>query len=107
MATKKRAAKKTAGKDPETQDLGADGATPEISAKAARKQPMYVASTIHLKGKNKGDDLRVITGGVMLDEIDEELSDDEIDELISLKALRPATTDEIAAAEKRAEEDEE
>lgn len=105
MATKKRSAKKTSELDPNLNPD--DEANKPLTAKAARKVPMFVDSTIHLKGKAKGDELRVITGGVMLDELDEELTEDELDELISLKAIRPATSAEIAAADARADAEKE
>lgn len=104
---KKKTAPKAGAPDPNANPD--DESNKPVTAKAARKQPMFVDSTIHLPGKEDRDGKmtpRVITGGRLLDELDEELTDDQIDELISLKAIRPATQAEIAAADKRAEEEE-
>jgi hypothetical protein len=104
MAGKKKGAAKKAPADQHDPNANPEN-EPALTAKAARKVPMFVDSEIHLPGEGKGGvhQPRVIKGGVMLDELEEELSDDEIDELIALKAIRPATQAEIAAADARAE----
>jgi hypothetical protein len=92
-----------------TLDGTADGEP--LRAKHARKIPMFVDSTVHLPGEEDKEGRQrapiVITGGRMLDEVqddlDEPLDDDQIDELIALRAIRPATQAEIAAADARAE----
>lgn len=112
MSDKKVAAKRTAPKAPKAApaDPSANPAMvePVITAKAARKVPMFIASIVHLPGESKGGKHapKVIKGGVLLDELKEKLTDDEIDELIALKAIRPATSAEIAAADARADESE-
>lgn len=105
-AARKRSAKKGAA-DTDPNLNPDDPSNQPLKAKAARKVPMFVDSEVHLPAKTEGKPHRVIKGGVLLDELEVELDDDEVDELIALKAIRPATPAEIAAADKRAEQEEE
>jgi hypothetical protein len=66
---------------------------------AARRVPMFVDSIYHLMRDGR---LYEIQGGVLLEELDLELTPEEIDEMTAHRALRPATQAELDAADARA-----
>lgn len=67
-----------------------------------REIPLYLDSDAHVMREDERTGhlaTTVIRGGVLVDDTD--LTDDEIDELTALRAIRHATTDEIARLEQK------
>lgn len=67
-----------------------------------RDVQMYVDSDLHVmrKDEDKKSVLKVIQGGVLLDDLDDDaLTDDEIDEFTARRVIRPATPEEVSRLE--------
>jgi hypothetical protein len=64
----------------------------------AEDVPMFLDSDVHVMVEGQ---LTVVRGGRLLSEVEEDLSEDQVDELVARRVVRPATPREIEAAESR------
>lgn len=83
--------------------IGLAAAAAKKGARRARRGDvaMIVDSQVHVMRDNKKGDpeLKVIKGGVLVEDTDPELTEEEIDELTARRVIRPATEAELAAME--------
>jgi hypothetical protein len=89
--------------------VGATKKTTRRSAGKKRDMPMYIDSDLHVarKDDDKKPYTHVIKGGQLLDDVEDDgLTEEEIDEFIARRAIRPATPDEIARLEQAEVNDE-